>query len=70
MVDPLTAYCCVLTATELAGDHTEGVTPDPIPNSAVKPLRADGSDSARNRESRSLPAFIFSPVIRESSSKQ
>lgn len=45
---------------ELAGAHTEGATPDPIPNSAVKPLRANGSDLARDRESRSAPAFFLS----------
>ena len=43
----------------MAGSYTEGVTPDPIPNSVVKPLRADGSNPARDCESRSLPAFIF-----------
>ena len=43
----------------LPGDHTEGDTPDPIPNSVVKPLRADGSDPARDRESRSSPGFFF-----------
>ena len=43
----------------MAGDHAEEATPDPIPNSVVKLLRADGSNSARDCESRSLPAFIF-----------
>ncbi len=43
----------------MAGGDTEGDTPDPIPNSVVKPLRADGSDPARDRESRSLPAFFL-----------
>ena len=27
------------------GGHGEGLTPDPIPNSAVKPLSADGTAS-------------------------
>ena len=45
----------------MPGDHTEGDTPDPIPNSVVKPLWANGSDSARDRESRSVPAFFLSP---------
>ena len=48
----------------MPGDYTEGETPDPIPNSEVKPLRADGSDSARDRESRSSPGFFFSPSPR------
>ena len=40
---------------------TEGVTPDPIPNSVVKPLRADGTNPARDRESRTaLRFFIYS----------
>ena len=27
----------------MPGDYCEGVTPDPIPNSEVKPLSADGT---------------------------
>ena len=34
--------------------HTEGETPVPIPNTAVKPLRADGSVLVRVCESRSV----------------
>ena len=34
--------------------HTEGETPVPIPNTEVKPLRADGSVLVRVRESRSV----------------
>ena len=49
----------MLYASRLAGGNTEGETPDPIPNSEVKPLRADGSDPARDRESRSPPAFFL-----------
>ena len=37
------------------GDHTSRVTPVPIPNTAVKPARADDS---RKGESRSLPGFF------------
>ena len=47
---------------QLPGGYTEGETPDPIPNSEVKPLRADGSDPARDRESRSPPGFLL-PVV-------
>ncbi len=36
----------------MSGDHTEGVTPDPIPNSDVKPLKANGTYTARYWESR------------------
>ena len=31
------------TQASLPGDHSVGVPPDPIPNSAVKPDRADGT---------------------------
>ena len=34
--------------------HTEGETPVPIPNTVVKPLRADGSVVVRLCESRSV----------------
>ena len=33
-----------------SGDHREGDTPDPIPNSAVKPLVADGTCHKRPEE--------------------
>ena len=39
--------------------HTEGVTPEPIPNSEVKPLRADGTNSARDWESRTALRFFI-----------
>ena len=39
-------------------------TPDPFPNSEVKPLVADGTAATLLWESRLLPAFIFnSPTI-------
>src|SRR5688500_16635716 len=40
------------------GGHSEGETPLPIPNRAVKPLSADGTWPERARESRS-PPFNF-----------
>ena len=42
------------------GDHTGGDTPVPIPNTAVKPARADDSPQG---ESRSLPGS-FSEIPR------
>jgi hypothetical protein len=42
-----------------SGDYIEGETPVPIPNTAVKPLRADGTGRATVRESRSLPGILF-----------
>ena len=41
------------------GGISGGATPDPIPNSVVKPTRADGTGRASDRESRSLPGFYF-----------
>ena len=45
------------------GGFSGGATPDPIPNSEVKPTRADGTDRASDRESRSLPGFVFIGVF-------
>ena len=42
----------------LAGDHSGGATPVPIPNTAVKPSSADGTCGATRRESRTSPASI------------
>ena len=42
----------------LAGGQSVGVTPDPIPNSEVKPCRADGTAGATRWESTSLPACL------------
>ena len=39
------------------GGHTAGVTPVPIPNTEVKPRRADGTARATVWERRSLPAI-------------
>ncbi len=44
---------------EISGDHSDGVTPVPIPNTVVKPVRADGTALATGRESRSLPGISF-----------
>ena len=41
--------------------HSEGATPLPIPNRAVKPLSADGTWACRPWESRSPPFFHSSP---------
>src|SRR2546425_3734631 len=40
-----------------SGDRTERVTPVPIPNTEVKPLRADGTARATLWETRSLPGL-------------
>ena len=45
------------------GDYVEGVTPVSIPNTVVKPFRADGTALATVWESRSLPGFIVEKPI-------
>ena len=42
------------------GDHGGGVTPVPIPNTAVKPSSADGTARVAWWESRTLPGFFSS----------
>jgi hypothetical protein len=46
------------TNISFSGDDVGGAIPDPIPNSEVKPSRADGTARARAWESRSLPGLI------------
>ena len=50
---------------ENSGDHSGGVTPDPIPNSAVKPSSADGTTRVTVWESRSLPDLVRIPSERK-----
>src|SRR3954452_17318525 len=40
---------------QISGDNSGGETPDPIPNSEVKPSRADGTAGGTLWESRSSP---------------
>src|SRR4051812_10895459 len=47
----------------LFGGHSEGETPLPIPNRAVKPLRADGTWPSRAWESRSPPIYLYGPSL-------
>src|SRR5437867_5449677 len=46
------------------GDHGGGVTPVPIPNTAVKPSSADGTARVAWWESRTLPGFSSVPNSR------
>ena len=41
------------------GDHGEGETPDPIPNSEVKPFSADDTALVTLWESRTLPGTLI-----------
>src|SRR4051794_40588057 len=50
----------------LFGGDSEGATPLPIPNRAVKPLSADGTWDSRPWESRSPPVFFSAPAGRPS----
>ena len=43
----------------VSGGHSGGETPVPIPNTAVKPARADGTWGEAPWESRSLPGFLM-----------
>ena len=57
-------HCVVLKARErrslpVSGGYSEGETPLPIPNRAVKPLSADGTWLERAWESRSPPVFLL-----------
>ena len=47
--------------TKVSGGYIGGVTPVPIPNTAVKPSRADGTPRETVWESRSLPDFFIHP---------
>ena len=44
--------------TQFSGGYVGGVTPVPIPNTEVKPSRADGTPRETAWESRSLPDFF------------
>ena len=46
------------TFNVVSGGNSEGDTPVPISNTAVKPLSADGTALATVWESRSLPGFF------------
>ena len=54
-----TNYYKKKTLKDIPGGFSGGVTPDPIPNSEVKPTRADGTSTAGFWESRSLPGFYL-----------
>src|SRR5207248_9937992 len=51
----------------LLGDHSERDPPVPIPNTAVKPLRPDGTARASVWESRKSPASYFLQITASTS---
>ena len=56
--DERTGFECI-AFFPVSGGNAGGVTPDPIPNSEVKPSRADGTARETVWESRSLPEFFL-----------
>jgi hypothetical protein len=53
------------SSQEFLGGYAEGVTPVPIPNTEVKPLRADGTAWVAVWESRSPPgSFTKTPCLK------
>src|SRR5215207_11331380 len=57
--DSVSRTTSVLFKLLFSGDCGEGETPVPIPNTAVKPLSADGTARASAWESRSSPGSIL-----------
>ena len=49
--------CEDLFSKNVPGGHTGGATPVPIPNTEVKPSKADATAAVRQWESRTLPGF-------------
>ena len=59
----------VLTLTlfrDVPGGLTGGVTPVPIPNTEVKPSKADDTAAVRQWESRTLPGYKKGPLVERS----
>jgi hypothetical protein len=53
----------LLFSKKFSGGNSEGDTPVPIPNTAVKPLSADGTILVTVWESRTLPGFILKALL-------
>ena len=51
---------------EVPGGITGGATPVPIPNTEVKPSKADDTAAVRQWESRTLPGFKKSLLVKAS----
>ena len=56
-----------LFSQRVPGGHTGGATPVPIPNTEVKPSKADATAAVRQWESRTLPGYKRSPMTERSS---
>ena len=59
--DRVSVLQCAADVVErtVSGGHGGGETPVPIPNTAVKPARADGTWGEAPWESRSPPGFLM-----------
>ena len=57
-VDPLCGVPTSARGRTVSGGHGGGVTPVPIPNTAVKPVSADGTWGVAPWESRTPPEFL------------
>src|SRR5690349_22673685 len=58
--------CEDLFSTNVPGGHTGGATPVPIPNTEVKPSKADATAAVRQWESRTLPGYNKGPLVERS----
>ena len=59
--------CKTDSVKSVPGGHTGGAPPVPIPNTEVKPSKADATAAARQWESRTLPGYNKSPMTEKSS---
>ncbi len=55
-----------LFSENVPGGHTGGAPPVPIPNTEVKPSKADVTAAARQWESRTLPGYNEGPLVERS----
>jgi hypothetical protein len=55
-----------LFSVNVPGGHTGGATPVPIPNTEVKPSKADATAAVRQWESRTLPGYNKGPLVERS----
>ena len=56
----------IVFSVTVPGGHTGGAPPVPIPNTEVKPSKADATAAARQWESRTLPGYNEGPLVERS----
>ena len=68
--EPFTSHLELVTqdifSMNVPGGHTGGAPPVPIPNTEVKPSKADVTAAARQWESRTLPGYNEGPLVERS----